>query len=185
MRKKIFFFTLFFIFITPLKADLKENIIINLEKINNLSFDFEQTINEKTESGNCVIKYPKKIYCTYNNFNKKIMVSDGNSLVIINQKSNQYYRYPIEKTALSLILDKNYLIDQMKILEGRVIDKKYYNFTLIDKEIKINIFFNNQTLNLTGWQTEDIYQNLAITFISSVKINQVIEKNKFKIPEPK
>jgi outer membrane lipoprotein-sorting protein len=73
----------------------------------------------------------------------------------------------------------------MKILEGRVIDKKYYNFTLIDKEIKINIFFNNQTLNLTGWQTEDIYQNLAITFISSVKINQVIEKNKFKIPEPK
>jgi len=98
VRKKIFFFTLFFIFITPLKADLKENIIINLEKINNLSFDFEQTINEKTETGNCVIKYPKKIYCAYNNFNKKIMVSDGNSLVIINQKSNQYYRYPIEKT---------------------------------------------------------------------------------------
>ena len=29
---------------------------------------------------------------------------------------------------------------------------------------KLISFFDNQTLNLIGWQTEDIYQNLVITF---------------------
>ena len=34
-----------------------------------------------------------------------------------------------------------------------------------------------------GWQTEDIYQNLTITFISSVKINQKIDSRVFILPE--
>ena len=43
---------------------------------------------KKLEEGNCIIEYPKKIYCLYNNLNKKIMVSDGKSLVIKNQINN-------------------------------------------------------------------------------------------------
>jgi len=38
-------------------------------------------------------------------------------------------------------------------------------------------------LNLIGWQTEDIYQNLTITFISSLKINQEIDDNIFILPQ--
>ena len=34
-----------------------------------------------------------------------------------------------------------------------------------------------------GWQTEDVYQNLVITFISKVKTNQKIDKNIFKLPK--
>jgi len=183
VKKIILFLTLFFIFLSPLNADIKENIITNLKNTQNISFNFEQTINEKVEKGICILKYPKKIYCEYDNFNKKLMISDGNSLVIINQKSNQYYRYPLKRTSLNFILDKNYLINQIKKLKGRIIDGKYYNFTLINNEVKINIFFDNKSLNLIGWQTEDIYQNLVITFISSIKINQQIKKNKFKLPE--
>ena len=80
------------------------------------------------------------------------------------------------------ILTKN-LINQIKSLKGRIIDGKYYNFTLMNNEVKINIFFDNKSLNLIGWQTEDIYQNLVITFISSIKINQKIDKDKFNFPE--
>jgi outer membrane lipoprotein-sorting protein len=185
VKKIILFLTIFFIFLKPLNADIKKNIITNLENTQNISFNFEQTINEKVEKGICIIEYPKKIYCEYDNFNKKLMISDGNSLVIINQKSNQYYRYPLKKTGLNFILDKNYLINQIKNLKGRIIDEKYYNFTLINNEIKINIFFDNKSLNLIGWQTEDIYQNLVITFISSIKINQKIKKNKFTLPKIK
>ena len=111
------------------------------------------------------------------------MVSNGKSLVIKNQTNNQYYIYPLKKTPLELILDKNYLINQIKNLEGRIVDNKYLNFTLTNKSNKINIFFDNQTLNLIGWQTEDIYQNLVITFISKIKINQKIDKNVFKLPQ--
>ena len=84
---------------------------------------------------------------------------------------------------MELILDKNYLISQIKNLNGRIIDNKYLNFTLLNKDNKINIFFDKQTLNLMGWQTEDVYQNLVITFISKVKTNQKIDKNIFKLPK--
>jgi len=183
MIKKIIIIYFITIIFNPLKADLKDEIILNFKQIENLSFDFKQTIDEKTETGNCTIKYPKKIYCLYNNANKKIIVSNGKSLVVKNQKNNQYYLYPLKKTPLEIILDKNYLINEMQKSEGRIIDDKYYNFTLIKNESEINIFFNTKTLNLIGWQTEDIYQNLVITFISKIKINQKIEKNTFKLPK--
>ena len=183
MTKKIVVICLFFSFFNPLQAALKEQIILNLEKTNNLTFDFKQTINKKTEEGNCIIEYPKKIYYLYNNFNKKIMVSNGKSLVIKNQTNNQYYRYSLKKTPLELILDKNYLINRIKNVKGRIVDNKYFNFTLVNNDNKINIFFDNQTLNLIGWQTEDIYQNLVITFISKIKVNQKIDKNVFELPQ--
>ena len=75
------------------------------------------------------------------------------------------------------------LINQIKNLVSRTIENKYLNFTLVKNNNKINIFFDNQTLNLIGWQTEDIYQNLVITFIYKVKLNQKIDKNIFKLPK--
>ena len=182
MTKKTIVICLFFSFFCPSQAALKEQIILNLKKTNNLTFNFKQTIDKKSEEGNCIIEYPKKIYCLYNNFNKKIMVSNGKSLVIKNQTNNQYYRYPLRRTPLELILDKNFLINQIKNLEGRIVDNKYFNFTIINNDNKINIFFDNQTLNLVGWQTEDIYQNLVITFMSKIKVNQKINKNIFTLP---
>ena len=50
------------------------------------------------------LEYPKKIYCKYNLFNKKILVSNGKSLVI--KTSTSYFIYPLEKTYLDLILNK-------------------------------------------------------------------------------
>ena len=46
-------------------ASFNESVIENLKGINNVSFDFEQNINGKIENGNCIIQYPKKIYCKY------------------------------------------------------------------------------------------------------------------------
>ena len=183
MTKKTIVICLFFSFFNPLQAALKEEIILNLKKTNNLTFDFKQTIDKKTEEGSCIIEYPKKIYCLYNNFNKKIMVSNGKSLVIKNQTNNQYYFYQLKKTPLELILDKNYLINQIKNLEGRIVDNKYFNFTLVKNGNKINIFFDNKTLNLIGWQTEDIYQNLVITFIYNIEKNKKINEKLFKLPK--
>ena len=183
MLKKIILIFFFLLnFIKPSYASVKDKIINNLIKINNLSFNFKQTIDEKIEEGNCIIEYPKKIFCSYNNLKKKIMVSNGKSLVITNQSNNQYYRYSLKKTPLELILDKDFLIDQIKNLESRDVDGKYINFTIINNNNEINIFFDKQTLNLVGWQTEDIYQNLVITYIYRIKYNQKIKKNIFRLP---
>ena len=182
LKKIIFIFFFLFSLIKPLYASIEEKIINNLIKTENLTFDFKQTIGEKTEEGQCTIEYPKKIFCLYKNRNKKTMVSNGRSLVIKNYASNQYYLYSLKKTPLELILDKNFLIKEIENLEGRNVDNKYYNFTILNNNNKINIFFNNKNYNLIGWQTEDIYQNLVITYIFNVKKNSNIDKKIFKLP---
>ena len=70
----------------------------------------------------------------------------------------------------------------MKILEPRKINGNYLNFTFFENNNEINIFFDSKSLDLIGWQTEDIYQNLTITFISSVRINQKIDNEIFILP---
>ena len=183
MIKKIIIFFLFFNFFFPLKASIKENIILNLQKIDNLTFNFKQTIDEKTEKGNCTIEYPKKIYCLYDNRNKKIIVSNGKSLAIKNQASNQYYLYSLKKTPLELLLDKKFLIQEIKNSKSRIVDNKYINFKIVKNNNEINIFFDKKNLNLLGWQTEDIYQNLVITYIYKIRYNQMIDKKIFKLPK--
>ena len=78
---KYLFIMIFFSSINSSSANNKENIINNLVETKNINFDFEQNINEKIEKGNCVIEYPKKIFCEYSGSNNKILVSNGKSLV--------------------------------------------------------------------------------------------------------
>jgi outer membrane lipoprotein-sorting protein len=179
MLRYIYIFILI-ILTSSANSDNKENIINSLKKIKNINFEFEQNINQKIEKGNCIVKYPKKIFCEYAGSNNKILVSNGNSLVI--QTRVSYYRYPIEKTPLNFILDKNFLIERIGNLEERFIDESFINYTIKENDIEMNIFFDNKTFNLIGWQTKDMFQNLNITFLSSIKTNEVINDKLFRLP---
>ena len=177
---RYFFIFFFFMMSSITNADIKNKILKNLKNTKNLDFKFEQNINGKIENGNCTIEYPKKIFCEYARSNNKILVSNGKSLVIKTRTS--YYRYPLEKTALNLILDKNFLINKIYDLEERVVDNNLINFTIFDGDNEINIFFDKKTYDLVGWQNTDIYQNFNITFLSSIRKNRVLSKNLFKTP---
>ena len=179
-NKKTLFILLIIIFPSKTIAAIKHNIIQNLKNIQNLSFDFEQNINGKIENGKCTLEYPRKIFCNYDSNNKKILISNGRSLVI--KTVNSYYIYPIEKTPLNLILDKNFLIDKIKSLDERIVDEKFINYIFFENENEINLFFDIKTYNLIGWQTLDIYQNLSITYINSIIKNGKLKKNLFKLP---
>ena len=170
----------FCFFITSANSENKKRIIENLNNIKNFEFKFEQNINGKIENGNCTIKYPKKIFCEYTNSNKKILVSNGKSLVI--KTLSSYYRYSLDKTPLNLILDKNYLINKIYDLKEKIIDNKLINYTIVDSDNEINLFFDNVTFDLIGWQNTDIYQNFNITYLSSIKKNRKISKNLFELP---
>ena len=170
---------IFFVLISNSKAEIKEKIIENLQNVENLEFKFEQNINGKIENGICTIKYPKKIYCKYSK-NNKILVSNGKSLVIKTETS--FYRYSLKKTPLNLILDKNFLIKKINFLKENIIDKNLINYTIVENDNEIDLFFDIKTFNLVGWKTRDIYQNTNITYLSSIETNKEITKNLFKIP---
>tara|TARA_B100001057_G_scaffold273777_1_gene274072 strand:- start:188 stop:736 length:549 start_codon:yes stop_codon:yes gene_type:complete len=179
INKLIFLFILFLT--AEASANIKEKIIRNLEATNNLTFNFEQNVNGKTENGHCALSYPQKIFCKYNLKNGKILVSNGKSIVI--KTNSSYYLYPLERTPLNLILNKNFLIDKIKNLDERILDNKFINFKFFENDFEVNIFFDYNNLNLIGWQTTDIYQNLSITFLDLVKKNQKLNKNLFVLPQ--
>ena len=176
------FFTILILILLSSKtfASNKKFIIQNFINTDNISFNFEQNINGKIEKGNCVIQYPKKIYCEYDLKNKKKLISNGKSLVIKTKSS--YYIYPLEKTALNLILDKSFLIEKITNLEERIIKNKFINYKFIENDNEINVFFDKKNNDLIGWQTLDIYQNLSVTYISSIIKNQKLNNNIFNLP---
>jgi len=176
MFRYIFIFIILF---SHAHAKNKDKIIQNLQNTENLNFKFEQNINGKIENGSCTIQYPKKIYCKYIK-NNKVLVSNGKSLVIKTKTS--FYRYPLNKTPLNLILDKKFLIKKIHNLKENILDKTYINYAIEENDNKINIFFDYRTFNLMGWQTKDIYQNVNVTYLSSVQVNQQVDKNLFKLP---
>ena len=178
--KKFILIIFFSLAITEITASEKNAIKKNLKEIDNFSFNFEQNINGKIEKGNCTIQYPKKIYCEYDSSNKKILVSNGNSLVIKSKTS--YYLYPLKSTPLNLILDKDFLLQKISIMEEKLINEEFINYKFVENNNEINIFFSRKNYNLIGWQTIDIYQNLNNTYLSSITKNQKLKKNLFKLP---
>ena len=64
----------------------------------------------------------------------------------------------------------------------RNIQEKLINFRFIENESEINVFFDIDNHNLIGWQTLDMYQNLSITFLSSISKNKKLKRNLFQLP---
>jgi len=108
------------------------------------------------------------------------LVSDGKSLVI--KTISSFYRYPLKKTPLNLILDKSFIISKIPYLKEEMINTSYINFKILENDNEFNIFFDSETFNLIGWQTKDIYQNVNVTYLSSIEVNQQVDKDLFKLP---
>ena len=179
---KIYVYILLLILLaSKTSANIKENIILNLKNIENINFNFEQNINGKIENGNCTVQYPKKIFCKYNLGNQKILVSDGKSLII--KTTASYYKYSLEKTPLNYLLDKEFLIKKINETNARIVQKKFINFKFTENENEINVFFDINNFSLLGWQTLDIYQNLSITYLSSISVNKNLKRDLFNLPD--
>ncbi len=180
MKKYIYILLVIFL-ASKTSANIKENIILNLKNIKNVNFNFEQNINGKIENGNCTIQYPKKMFCKYNLGNQKVLVSDGKSLII--KTTSSYYKYSLDKTHLNYLLDKEFLIEKINESNARIVQKKFINFKFTENENEINIFFDINNFSLLGWQTLDIYQNLSITYLSSISVNKNLKRNLFNLPD--
>ena len=89
-------------------------------------------------------------------------------------------QFPI--STFPLILDKNFLIQKIENLKEKTLGKTFINFEIVEKESEINVFFDNESFNLVGWQTKDIYQNVNITYLSSIKKNYQVNEDLFELP---
>jgi outer membrane lipoprotein-sorting protein len=178
---RIFFLLFFFLSQNFANASVVSQIISNFNSTQSMKFNFVQTIDGKIEKGKCTLVYPKKIFCEYIDFYNKILVSNGKSLLINSDKNNQYFRYPLEKTPLNLILDKKFIISKIYKLKEDSNYPFYYVFDLNYENNLIKVFFNKNDLNLIGWETKDVYQNIVQTFISDIEKNISVDDKIFRI----
>ncbi len=177
-----FFIIFFFIclFNSTVSAS-KLEIINNFKNAKNLTFKFTQKIDDKIETGKCVVSYPKKILCNYDDFYKKIMVSNGKNLLVNNNRTKLHNIYKLEKTPLIVILDKIFIIEQMNKANNFSESKNNLYFKINYEDNEIIIFFDKLNFNIKGWTTIDIYQNKVETKLTNLKINQLIDENIFDI----
>ena len=146
-----------------------------------MSFKFIQKIGKKTEKGDCIISYPKKILCKYDDIYNKILVSNGRSLVINSQKITNYLRYQLKDTPLNLILDKKFLLDKLDQVETIRKNDEAFSFKIVHNNNLLNIYFDKISYEIKGWTTTDIYLNKVETKLYNVETNIMINERIFRV----
>ncbi|MDC3020277.1 outer membrane lipoprotein carrier protein LolA [Candidatus Pelagibacter sp.] len=178
---KYIIFILIFFYPLNVFASSKELIKNKLNETDNISFKFTQKIGKKTERGDCIISYPKKILCKYDDIYNKILVSNGRSLVINSQKITNYLRYQLKNTPLNLILDKKFLLEKLDQVETIKENNETFSFKIVHNNNLLNIFFDKISYEIKGWTTTDIYLNEVETKLSNVEINIMIDERIFRV----
>ena len=74
------------------------------------------------------------------------------------------------------------MIDKIESLTLDEVEDKYIFIQINENNKNINVFFSKENYYLVGWQVEDIYQNLAVTYIFNTSINNNIDEKLFKLP---
>ena len=178
---KYIIFIIIFFYPLNIFASSKDLIKSKLEQTNSISFKFIQKIGKKIEQGECIISYPKKILCKYDDINNKILVSNGRSLVINSKKIKNYLRYKLKDTPLNLILDKKFLLEELNQVEVVQENEETFFFEITHNNNLLNIFFDKKNYEIKGWTTTDIYQNKVETKLLNIEVNIMIDEKLFRI----
>jgi len=122
-------------------------------------------------------EYPKK---------KKTIISNGEKFVIVKKRYKKIYYYPLKKTPLFYLLNKENILNLIKNYEPIIIGSNIIEYELVENNLnKLKIFFNTDSLDLSGWKTSDAYSNEVIFLIRNIETNILIKNEIFKIPREK
>ena len=160
----------------------KNKIIENLKKINSIKFNFTQNTNDIVENGNCLIVYPKKMRCLYEEEDKEIIVNDD-YLFVINRRENKNYNYNIKDTPLGIMLDKENIIEKLsKVEKFKKVDKNIIAIIDINSQESIEIYFNSKDMNIVGWKIKNYDKSNLEFLMKNISIN-IDTNEKFGIPK--
>ena len=181
MLNKFFLFLLiFFSLFLNLHSDEKQSIINLLKETKSLNFNFVQNINEKVESGTCILVFDNKLKCNYRD--EKEVLINNKTLVIIKKKYKKNYFYPISKSIFTKILNKENLINLIEYSNLELnenIDLIYFG----KDNRKITIFFKKESYELIGWEIVDSLQNKIFFSLEIQSTNNYYDPIIFNTPK--
>ena len=173
--------TVLLLFCNRLNASEENKIIENLKKINSLQFNFTQLSSDGQENGSCILIYPKKMRCIYEDQKKEIIIKDD-YLYLINREENKNYNYSIRDTPLGVMLDKESLIEKLSNIEKFNVTNNFIIATVdISSTESVDIYFEPKNFTILGWRIKNYDKSTLEFMMKNIKIN-VISDEKFQIP---
>ena len=173
--------TVLLFFCNQLNASEKNKIIENLKKINSLQFNFTQLSSDGQENGNCILIYPKKMRCIYEDQKKEIIIKDD-YLYLINKEENKNYTYNIKDTPLGVMLDKESLIEKLLNIEKFDISNNFIIATVdINSTESVDIYFELKNFTILGWRMKNYDKSTLEFMMKNIMVN-VNSDEKFQIP---
>jgi len=141
-----------------------QKIIQKLEETKNLKFDFIQTLDRSTETGNCILEFPNKFLCYYNELSKKKILIDNNILYLVD-KLNSKYSQNITGTPFLFLTDKNEIIKALKEIKDYKITENLISIKLnFSQNETIDLYFDQKTYIIHGWKIIN-YDETFLEFI--------------------
>ena len=179
--KAIIFLSFYLLFTNSVAAD-KSKIINKLNSLDNIQFNFTQKTNERVEKGKCILAFPSKLKCDYEDKDQKELIVNKTMMAITQKRYEKTLFYPLSKSTFINILTKN---DLIKIInDSNIITDDYINIVFIDKNnYKTLIRFDKETFLLAGWVSSDQYNNQIIFEIKISSINQTLNEKIFTLPK--
>ena len=173
--------TVLLFFCNQLNASEKIKIIENLRKIISLQFNFTQLSSNGQENGSCILIYPKKMRCIYDEQKKEIIVNDD-YLYLINKEENKNYSYSIKDTPLGIMLDKENLIEKLLNIKKFNISNNFIIATVdISSTESVDIYFDPKNSTILGWRIKNYDKSTLEFMMKNIRVN-VISNEKFQIP---
>ena len=119
--------------------------------------------------------------CDYQNLKQKTIISNGKSVSIIKKKYKKIYLYPVRTTLLFTVLKKQEIL---RLIRKNKLTKIGSNTIILNtnKKNKLQIIFDESSLEIKGWKALDTYSNNVNFIISDVITNKIVEDKFFKIP---
>ena len=178
-----FFITLFIFFsiFFNLQANEKKLIINRLIGIDNITFDFQQTSNNKTETGTCILVFDNKLKCDYEDSSQKRILINNKTLVVQQKRYDKKFFYPVSNSPLIKIFNKNNLLDLIEKSDYKLNDNIELSYT-DENNKKIVIFFKKNNYDLVGWRIVDQLQNIVNFYIKIKYVNSEVSPEIFLIP---
>ena len=173
-------FIIILFYSNTLLANITDEIIKKLDETNNISFEFEQISNNENEKGECLLVFPGKLKCIYNSEDGKEILVTNKSLYVIKHKFQRTYRYPIKNSAFNIILNKEKILENLKMVDPINIKKttdKYFYQIKANEGIYVKISFGKKNKMLRGWETISYNQEPVIFNIFNPVINSEVKEN--------
>jgi outer membrane lipoprotein-sorting protein len=149
--------------------------------------DFVQTNEDgRRYKGKLMVERPGKMRFDYAPPARVLIISDGSTVAVVDERLRTKDRYPIGQTPLKFLLENQISLSKdMKLIRAKADDSEA-SITVEDKTTfggtsRITLLFNRATFDLTGWRVVDGQGTTTAVSVANIRKGANVSDKNFVI----